>query len=215
MFNIAKGASGPTTSGCSFRRIKSSVGTALKPDMLLDCSVLGNSGFVIENCTFTYLDQAAAAPSAVHINNGISNFLNCAYTELGGSATQDLRFVNQDGTDHSIWNGYSGNNDGYLNIEQDAAYVGAVGPSGLFQWGGSIGTPAFYVTQTGVVHTISPIFPGNMSGAAQGVCGIRAGSGAPDNAVGQNGDFYFRSDTPGTGNQRLYVRTAGAYVGIL
>lgn len=43
---------------------------------------------------------------------------------------------------------------------------------------------------------------------------ITSGSGAPS-ASATNGDFYFRLDTPGTANQRLYVRSAGAWVGIL
>jgi hypothetical protein len=218
VFNIAKASGGPTTSGCSFRRIKSSVGTSGVPDMMLDLSVAGNSGFVIENCTLNYLDQVStSSPGALHIANGISNFLNCAYTEFGSAATLDLRFVNQhaSGKDYSIWNGYPGADNGYLNIYQDGAYVGAVAPTGMFQWGGSIGSPAFYVTSAGVVNMDGPVFPGDMSGAAQGVCAIRAGSGAPNNAVGQNGDFYFRSDTPGTLNQRLYVRAAGAYVALL
>ena len=39
--------------------------------------------------------------------------------------------------------------------------------------------------------------------------------GAPNNANGSNGDFYLRNDTPGTANQRLYVKIAGAWTGIL
>jgi hypothetical protein len=44
---------------------------------------------------------------------------------------------------------------------------------------------------------------------------IYQGSGAPSNANGNNGDFYFRTDTPGTANQRIYVKSAGAWVGIV
>jgi hypothetical protein len=44
---------------------------------------------------------------------------------------------------------------------------------------------------------------------------IWSGSGVPSNSLGANGDLYVRSDTPGTANQRIYVRSAGAYVGIL
>jgi hypothetical protein len=43
---------------------------------------------------------------------------------------------------------------------------------------------------------------------------IYMGSGVPANANGNNGDFYFRMDTPGTANQRLYVRSAGAWVAL-
>ena len=42
-----------------------------------------------------------------------------------------------------------------------------------------------------------------------------SGSGVPVNTTGSNGDIYFRSDTPGTANQRLYVRSAGAWLGIV
>lgn len=44
---------------------------------------------------------------------------------------------------------------------------------------------------------------------------LRFGSGAPSNGTGANGDFYFRVDTPGTVNQRLYVKSAGSWSGIL
>jgi len=44
---------------------------------------------------------------------------------------------------------------------------------------------------------------------------LYSASGVPSNAQGVNGDFYFRTDTPGTANQRLYVRSAGAWVGIV
>lgn len=44
---------------------------------------------------------------------------------------------------------------------------------------------------------------------------IFCGSGVPAAALGVNGSFYFRFDTPGTANQRLYVKSAGAWVGIL
>jgi hypothetical protein len=41
------------------------------------------------------------------------------------------------------------------------------------------------------------------------------GPGVPSDANGTDGDAYFRTDTPGVANQRLYVRSAGAWVGIL
>lgn len=44
---------------------------------------------------------------------------------------------------------------------------------------------------------------------------ITSGSGAPNNANGANGDYYLRSDTPGSANQRLYVKAAGSWVGIV
>lgn len=42
-----------------------------------------------------------------------------------------------------------------------------------------------------------------------------SGSGAPSAGLGNNGDYYLRSDTPGTTNQRIYVKSAGAWSGIV
>ncbi len=44
---------------------------------------------------------------------------------------------------------------------------------------------------------------------------LYSGSGVPSSGLGTNGDFYFRTDTPGTANQRLYVKSSGTWSGIL
>jgi len=44
-------------------------------------------------------------------------------------------------------------------------------------------------------------------------CGLWAGAGAPNVAVGVNNDFYFRGD--GGAGTRVYLKTGGAWVGIL
>lgn len=44
---------------------------------------------------------------------------------------------------------------------------------------------------------------------------LYSGSGAPSNSNGSNGDFYFRSDTPATALQRIYVKAAGVWTGII
>lgn len=44
---------------------------------------------------------------------------------------------------------------------------------------------------------------------------VYQGSGAPSNTNGNNGDVYFRTDTPGTANQRIYIKSAGSWVGIV
>lgn len=41
------------------------------------------------------------------------------------------------------------------------------------------------------------------------------GSGVPSNSNGNNGDVYFRTDTPGTANQRIYIKSAGTWTGIV
>jgi hypothetical protein len=59
-----------------------------------------------------------------------------------------------------------------------------------------------------------------IGGVQSGVGGITggtlfSGSGVPAAGGGNNGDFYFRTDTPGTANQRIYTKSAGAWVGIV
>lgn len=44
---------------------------------------------------------------------------------------------------------------------------------------------------------------------------LYSGTGAPAVGTGSNGDYYLRTDTPGTANQRLYVKSAGAWAGIV
>jgi len=42
-----------------------------------------------------------------------------------------------------------------------------------------------------------------------------SGTGVPSSGFGNNGDYYYRQDTPGTANQRIYVKSAGAWIGIV
>jgi hypothetical protein len=74
--------------------------------------------------------------------------------------------------------------------------------------------------QFGVSQNVCQILPILQAGAGVelgfvNVSTLTSGSGAPSNANGANGDYYFRQDTPGTVNQRLYVKSAGAWVGII
>jgi hypothetical protein len=65
-------------------------------------------------------------------------------------------------------------------------------------------------------HTsvVGPFSPSTPALAAQNGS-LFQGSGAPSNTNGNNGDVYFRTDTPGTANQRIYIKSAGAWVGIV
>ena len=92
---------------------------------------------------------------------------------------------------------------------------------GVFSFQAAGGTPVWVVDDsTGVttfqfpVSVTGALHPGTPAGATQAGA-IYGGSGAPNNAQGNNGDFFFRTDTPGTANQRIYVRSAGAWVGIV
>lgn len=110
-----------------------------------------------------------------------------------------------------------------------ASWRQAVG-SGSSEWGGAdqwavgrvaaagaFAAPAILLklSATGKLSAADKIFPGTDGGALQATAGIYGGAGVPNNANGNNGDYYFRSDTPGTVNQRIYCKAAGAWVGIL
>ena len=60
---------------------------------------------------------------------------------------------------------------------------------------------------------LGKILPATPAGVAQVVCHLTAGSGAPSNGDGINGDIYFRSD--GGGGTAVYQKRAGAWVGIV
>jgi hypothetical protein len=59
------------------------------------------------------------------------------------------------------------------------------------------------------------LYPPQDTGTTQTASAHYAGTGVPNNANGVNGDYYFRSDTPGTANQRIYVKSGGVWVGIV
>lgn len=65
-------------------------------------------------------------------------------------------------------------------------------------------------TSLGAAGTLRPATD---AGAAQTACSIYAGTGAPNNANGANGDYYFRSD--GGVATHIYFKAAGAWAGII
>lgn len=69
----------------------------------------------------------------------------------------------------------------------------------------------FQLLQQIITSALHPTTPAGLAQAGA----VYQGSGVPDNGDGDDGDIYFRTDTPGTVNQRIYVRVAGAWTGIL
>lgn len=61
--------------------------------------------------------------------------------------------------------------------------------------------------------TLGKVSPGTPAGVTQTATGFYGGSGAPSNADGLNGDFYFRSD--GGASTTIYHKRAGSWVGIV
>lgn len=77
----------------------------------------------------------------------------------------------------------------------------------------TIGTSGGNLAITPIINAANKIYPGTDAAAAQTSAGLYANVGAPNNANGANGDFYFRSD--GGALTTIYQRRAGAWVGIV
>ena len=76
------------------------------------------------------------------------------------------------------------------------------------------GTANFRVLRGAMKMLAGGIYPSNGAGAAG--AGIWSGSGAPTGVTGAaSGDVYFRTDTPGTANQRIYIYNGSTWTGIL
>jgi hypothetical protein len=92
-------------------------------------------------------------------------------------------------------------------------YVSGTGNSGVLLL--TNGTSVLYgaAQHLGDLSTDRGIGPGTPAVATQ-AGRIYQGSGVPSNSNGNNGDVYFRTDTPGTANQRMYMKSAGAWVAL-
>lgn len=77
--------------------------------------------------------------------------------------------------------------------------------------GDTIYAPA--VVNSSYLGTLNKIYPSTDGAALQTACGLYAGTGAPNNANGANGDIYFRSD--GGALTTVYQRRAGTWTGIV
>jgi hypothetical protein len=96
---------------------------------------------------------------------------------------------------------------------------------GTLTWSnvGTGGHPLYAVGGTAVITAAQALGQGSSTGMSPGAgtVGTAAGnqiwqgSGVPVNANGANGDIYFRTDTPATSSQRIYIRSAGAWVALV
>lgn len=215
-FYIGKGATGPSSYCCNVRRCRSFVGNATYADLYIDVTQPGQSNFVVDCCTFFYADAGSASPGPqiVMLNTTVNNYQNMCYLDLGNGGTNQVGFKSTAGTskNYALWAGYPGNSDGSFNFSQNGAYLGGIGSSGYFQWGGTATVPKIYMTPVGSLYASAQIFPGTPLGADQSACGLYAGSGAPP-AGGNNGDIYFRGD--GGAGTTIYQKRAGVWVGIV
>lgn len=92
-------------------------------------------------------------------------------------------------------------------------------PGGAFAWRV---TPLAIVPAANITANIgsgsaflNQIFANSLSLNGLVGVGMFAGNTVPSPAVGGNGDYFFRNDTPGVALQRIYVKSGGVWVGIV
>lgn len=79
-----------------------------------------------------------------------------------------------------------------------AIFANGSGPPLVWDW---TNAQLYGITSADVVTLIGPL------------TWLRSGSGAPDNADGSNGDYYFRFD--GGVGTHIYFKSAGSWAGIV
>lgn len=235
MYNV--GISGCATgialnSPCTFYRCRLLGVTIWLPTngvgLLIDCDVR-DSVFIIDlenlNGTGTGLTGVNVTTNALNLN-----LLDChlGFTGTFGTAVSDSTgkgMTWSDGTSNGLTttagNGFYGLSQIYGDTLPRVRVASQFAGGGGFQFGAGSGVDvnlyraAANTLQTdGTFKTGAGIQPGTPAGAAQ-AGNLFQGSGAPSNSNGNNGDYYFRTDTPGTANQRLYVKSAGSWTGIV
>jgi hypothetical protein len=148
------------------------------------------------------LVSATLDASGTAIATSIDNFTNTLY---GGSLVQNNGEVDVNFRDFSQASG------------SQWKKIRASGGALLVSSANDIGTTTVNNVQfntSGASTFLGKIYPVKDDLTAQAVAGIYGGSGVPNNANGSNGDFYFRGDTPGTANQRIYIKSAGTWIAL-
>jgi len=117
------------------------------------------------------------------------------YTSGGGGSPQALGLINGLNTAYAKWLRINGSNDlEILNVAFSAAIL-QLTDGGLLAVGGGVNFGNF----------------GSIDSGGDGLCWN--GSGAPSNANGSNGDYYFRKD--GSTNTHIYFKSSGTWAGII
>lgn len=95
--------------------------------------------------------------------------------------------------------------------------LGAITPTSVAATGGvSAGTTLVAgtsITAGTVLAATTKLFPSTAAGALQTATSLYGGTGAPNNADGNDGDYYFRSN--GGVATHIYFKAAGAWAGII
>jgi hypothetical protein len=120
---------------------------------------------------------------------------------LFGGPAMAIGVWSEDHTTSTILFG-SGSNITWMDCHTDDPFFASGGPANIS------GIGSTYVV-AGAGGGMSPGTFGFTQGGT-----IWQGSGVPSNSSGSNGDVYFRTDTPGTSSQRIYMKSAGAWVAL-
>lgn len=191
------------------------VGDTSQPDVKIDTTVAG-TGLTIIGGKIGVLDGNNSGGSSVPVavvNTIINTRQNIGTVEIQGGDLSMRGTSPATITDFTIRRGVPGSFDGYAQFYVNGTYKASLTDSGEFRLGGTQTSPKIQLTTSGKVVGADKFHPGTDAGAIQTACGIYAGTGAPNNANGVNGDFYFRSDG-GTGTS-IYMKRAGSWVGIV
>ena len=162
-FEISKGI-GPGSALCWVKGCRSAVGSATYPDLRIDCNTGGQHS--VSESQLNYIDGVSANNPTISMRgNSITNFINVSFVSFNESTEHDIFFsgTNASSKSYSIWNGYQGNANGYLNFAYGApvdatgvapalSYLGGFSPTGMFQWGGSSAAPNLYITAGGILY---------------------------------------------------------------
>jgi hypothetical protein len=93
-------------------------------------------------------------------------------------------------------------------------FTGTGASTNLIQINCAVDTIAQATKVSGLLQTEGKIYPGTDAAVMQTAAGIYAGSGAPNNANGSNGDFYLRGDGTAAGNTVIYHKEGGSWVAL-
>lgn len=185
----------------------------------------GGNGFAATGNFFNCANTGTAiqfVTGASGVEIGGNQFRSCATAVALGTITDNVQISGNNYT--SVTNNFTGTPQGRAILQNSGGFALDLWGNGTRQMTVNNSTGAVILNGNinaatgtfgnGVKLTGGPLQPTNDAQASQ-TGSVYQGSGVPSNSNGNNGDVYFRTDTPGTVNQRVYVKSAGSWVGIL
>jgi Pectate lyase superfamily protein len=186
---------------------------------VIDCNSIHSNGTLTNN-TYAHIDVGSGVTSVGIANNnfgpldgGVTNVASFCVNyggSTGGIIAGNIGIADATASVGGLINS-SSNTPSYVMLSKAGATIQGSG-NDVLDIRNSSGTLLTKITQGGsFVHTgggaqfSAYIEPGNGSTAGGH---LWSGSGAPNIAASVAGDFYFRTDTPGTSGQRIYIATA-------